>query len=55
MKVFSVRLAAICAAALPFAALVAHGGVVVYPEYDARIERLSRTAASWFIPSTTRG
>ena len=39
MKVFSVRLAAICAAALPFAALVAHGGVVVYPEYDARIER----------------
>ena len=39
MKVFSVRLVAICAAALPFAALVAHGGVVVYPEYDARIER----------------
>ena len=39
MKVFSVRLAAICAVALPFAALVAHGGVVVYPEYDARIER----------------
>jgi len=26
-------------AALPFAALDAHGGVVVYPEYDARIER----------------
>ena len=39
MKVFPSRLAAICAAALPFAALVAHGGVVVYPEYDARIER----------------
>ena len=39
MKVFHSRLAAICAAALPFAALVAHGGVVVYPEYDARIER----------------
>ena len=39
MKVFPNRLAAICAAALPFAALVAHGGVVVYPEYDARIER----------------
>ena len=39
MQVFPSRLAAICAAALPFAALVAHGGVVVYPEYDARIER----------------
>ena len=39
MKVFPSRLAAICAAALPFAALVAFGGVVVYPEYDARIER----------------
>ncbi len=39
MKVLSVRLAAICATALPFAAHVVHGGVAVYPEYDARIER----------------
>ena len=31
MKLFPSRLVAICAAALPFAALVTHGGVVVYP------------------------